>query len=54
VGAAAVAAAATGGPDMLRGVFPVVATITADGWAEVGDEELRAVFTTIEDEERAR
>ena len=39
---------------MLRGVFPVVATITADGWSDVRDEELRAVFTAIEDEERAR
>ena len=51
---AAEADSATGGPDMLRGVFPVVATITADGWSDVRDEELRAVFTAIEDAERAR
>jgi hypothetical protein len=39
---------------MLRGVYPIVATITADGWAEVGDDELRAIFTAIEDGERSR
>ncbi|MFM2046017.1 MAG: proteasome beta-type subunit [Actinomycetota bacterium] len=51
---AADADSATGGPDMLRGVYPIVATITADGWAEVGDDELRAIFTAIEDGERSR
>ena len=29
---AADADSATGGPDMLRGIFPIVATITADGF----------------------
>ena len=31
---------ATGGPDPLRGVYPVVATITAAGYERVGDDEL--------------
>ena len=33
---------ATGGPDLLRGIFPVVATITADGFARLDDVDLRA------------
>ncbi len=32
---------ATGGPDLVRGIFPVVATITADGYQRVEDDELR-------------
>ncbi|MFM7068097.1 MAG: proteasome subunit beta [Actinomycetes bacterium] len=32
---------ATGGPDLLRGIFPVVATITADGFERVDDADLR-------------
>jgi proteasome beta subunit len=33
--------AATGGPDLVRGIFPVVATVTVDGYRRVADEELR-------------
>jgi proteasome beta subunit len=33
--------AATGGPDLVRGIFPVVATVTAEGYRRVPDEELR-------------
>ncbi len=33
---------ATGGPDLLRGIFPVVATITADGFTRLEDDDLRA------------
>jgi proteasome beta subunit len=33
--------AATGGPDLVRGIFPVVATVTAQGYRRVADEELR-------------
>lgn len=33
--------AATGGPDPLRGVYPVVAAIGADGYARLEDDELR-------------
>jgi len=32
---------ATGGPDLIRGIFPVVATITAEGFDRVDDDELR-------------
>ena len=32
---------ATGGPDLVRGIFPVVATISADGYERVEDGELR-------------
>jgi proteasome beta subunit len=33
--------AATGGPDLVRGIFPVVATVTADGYRRVADDEVR-------------
>jgi proteasome beta subunit len=33
--------AATGGPDLVRGIFPVVATVTATGYQRVPDDELR-------------
>jgi proteasome beta subunit len=32
---------ATGGPDLIRGIFPVVATISAEGYQRVEDAELR-------------
>lgn len=32
---------ATGGPDLERGIFPIVATIDADGFARIDDQELR-------------
>jgi proteasome beta subunit len=51
---AADADSATGGPDVLRGIYPVVATITADGWQRVADDELRATFEAIATEVRTR
>jgi proteasome beta subunit len=33
--------AATGGPDLIRGIFPVVATVTAKGYQRVPDDDLR-------------
>jgi proteasome beta subunit len=33
--------AGTGGPDMVRGIFPVVATVTGQGYQRVPDDELR-------------
>ena len=45
---------ATGGPDALRGIYPVVATITADGWQRISDDVLATVFTAIADGQRAR
>ena len=38
---------ATGGPDLIRNIFPVVATITADGFDRVGDDDLRVRFESI-------
>ena len=32
---------ATGGPDLVRGIFPVVATVTARGYQRIPDDELR-------------
>ncbi len=51
---AADADSATGGPDALRGIYPVVATVTADGWERVADDELAGVFDTIVSEVRTR
>jgi proteasome beta subunit len=51
---AADADSATGGPDALRGIYPVVATITADGWSRADDAELATVFESIAAEVRAR
>ena len=51
---AADADSATGGPDALRGIYPVVATITADGWERVGDEDLGARYVDIAAEMRSR
>jgi proteasome beta subunit len=38
---------ATGGPDMVRGIFPVIATITADGYERVADGEIAERFTAL-------
>jgi proteasome beta subunit len=51
---AAEADSATGGPDALRGIYPVVATITADGFARVPDDELAAKYQSIADAVRGR
>lgn len=47
---AADADSATGGPDVRRGIYPVVATITADGWARLDDTELAPLYASIIDE----
>ena len=44
---AADADSATGGPDMVRGIYPVVATIDSDGWSLVGDDELSDRYRTL-------
>lgn len=38
---------ATGGPDLVRGIFPVVAVIDVDGFRRVGDDEIRARFEAM-------
>jgi proteasome beta subunit len=52
---------ATGGPDPVRGIYPVVATITADGFQRAGDGEIAerfgglvAALTEREERERPR
>jgi proteasome beta subunit len=44
---AADADSATGGPDPLRGIYPVVATITASGFERADDDELARRFEAI-------
>ncbi len=44
---AADADSATGGPDALRGIYPVVATITTEGWRRVPDADLAAIYQQI-------
>ncbi|HKY14497.1 MAG TPA: proteasome subunit beta, partial [Microthrixaceae bacterium] len=43
---------ATGGPDLIRGIFPIVATITGSGFDRIDDAELadrtRVLLTAIE------
>ncbi|PPK94694.1 proteasome beta subunit [Kineococcus xinjiangensis] len=38
---------ATGGPDLVRRIWPVVAVVTAEGFRRVGEEELEAVVTDV-------
>ncbi len=38
---------ATGGPDSVRQIWPVVVTVTADGYRRVPDDELAAVAAQI-------
>jgi proteasome beta subunit len=45
---------ATGGPDIRRGIYPVVAEISAQGWSRVSDDRLRAAFDAINAEVGAR
>ena len=51
---AADADSATGGPDALRGIYPVVASIGGDGWSRVGDDELAGRYESIAAEVSAR
>ena len=40
---------ATGGPDLVRGIYPVVATITAEGFERIADDDLQARFVALLD-----
>ncbi|MGA9275556.1 proteasome subunit beta [Ilumatobacter sp.] len=44
---AADADSATGGPDVLRGIYPVIATIDEAGWERLEDSDLAARYTRI-------
>lgn len=45
---------ATGGPDALRGIYPVVASITAEGWTRVDDAEISGIVDSLIADHRAR
>jgi len=45
---------ATGGPDMVRGIYPVIATITAEGFQRVIDAEIAERFVGLLDALSAR
>ncbi len=45
---------ATGGPDMVRGIYPVIATITAEGFQRVLDAEIAQRFVGLLDALSAR
>ncbi len=38
---------ATGGPDSMRGIYPIVATITDEGYQDVPEEEVASRFASI-------
>lgn len=44
---AADADSATGGPDVLRGIYPVIASIDAEGWQRLEDEDLAQRYERI-------
>lgn len=41
---------ATGGPDPLRGIFPILTSVTADGYRQLSHEEASEVFTELQSE----
>ena len=41
---------ATGGPDPLRGIYPVLATISAEGFRQLDDDESAEVFAALQAE----
>lgn len=38
---------ATGGPDPIRGIYPIVATVDASGYARAGDDEVAERFAAV-------
>jgi len=44
---------ATGGPDLVRQIFPLVAIIDADGYRELGDDTLSTRVEEVIAERRA-
>lgn len=41
---------ATGGPDLTRNLFPIIATVTADGYRRLEHDEVAAIATAIVEE----
>jgi proteasome beta subunit len=44
---------ATGGPDLIRGIYPLVSTVTADGFAYVPEVEVAERFAMLIERRRA-
>jgi proteasome beta subunit len=44
---------ATGGPDLVRGIYPLVATVTADGFTPVPEDEVATRFASLIERRRA-
>jgi len=45
---------ATGGPDVLRSIYPVIATITSSGWERCEDSDLAIRFETLVQQQRSQ
>jgi proteasome beta subunit len=45
---------ATGGPDVLRGIYPIIASIDSSGWNRVAYTTLATTYDTIMGEVRKR
>ena len=45
---------ATGGPDLIREVYPIIAKITANGYEAISDEGIADVFSAIIDDRRSK
>ncbi|HUA96664.1 MAG TPA: proteasome subunit beta [Acidimicrobiales bacterium] len=39
--------AGTGGPDLVRGIYPLVAVVTAEGYVQVGEDEVAERFAVL-------
>ena len=44
--------AATGGPDPIRGIYPIIATVDVSGYTQVGEEEIAQRFAAVLDRTR--
>jgi proteasome beta subunit len=42
----------TGGPDLMRGIFPTVAAISSEGMKEISEEEIQRLFEQLIEERR--
>ena len=42
----------TGGPDLMRGIFPTVAAISAEGTVEIAEDDIRRLFEELISERR--
>ncbi len=45
---------ATGGPDLTRGIFPVVAVVTADGYSRYSDDAVATIVRRVVDARQTR